>query len=159
MDSKALIGGTVYEIDKGKTLVNGTAYEINKGKTLINGTAYKIERSKYYNVTMRGRVGGTDGYSDTGFSTSKGYVTINGNKYATSSDVQIIDGTQVSVTVGSSHSDQEYRCYVELNGVTVHSGAGTYHFTPTNNCQITVVFCVDIVNWTYIQWYYASITM
>lgn len=42
MGHKTLIGGTAYDIKKGKTLIGGTGYDIKKGRTLIGGTAYDI---------------------------------------------------------------------------------------------------------------------
>lgn len=42
MGHKTLIGGTAYEIQKGKTLVDGTGREISGGRTLVNGTGYGI---------------------------------------------------------------------------------------------------------------------
>jgi len=42
MAGEVLVGGTAYEITKGKTLIGGTAYNISKGRTLIGGTDYGI---------------------------------------------------------------------------------------------------------------------
>lgn len=42
MGHKTLIGGTSYEIQKGKTLVDGTGREISGGRTLVNGTGYGV---------------------------------------------------------------------------------------------------------------------
>lgn len=159
MAHKTLVGGTAYEISGGKTLVNGTAYSIKNGKTLVGGTAYDIGWTKYYTVTGRGRVGGASDYSDSAFDDTCAYATINSVKYTSAFDVPIDKGTQISLKVSASHSDQQYRCYVTLNGTTVQSGAGTYYFTPTNDCQITFVQCIEFVNWTLINWWYATITM
>lgn len=40
--SKALIGGTAYEIKSGSVLVGGTGYSIKKGRTLVGGTGYEV---------------------------------------------------------------------------------------------------------------------
>ena len=42
MGHKTLVGGTAYEIQKGKTLVDGTGREISGGRTLVNGTGYGV---------------------------------------------------------------------------------------------------------------------
>ena len=39
---KTLIGGTSYNISRGKSLISGTVYNISAGKTLVNGTSYNI---------------------------------------------------------------------------------------------------------------------
>lgn len=42
MAHKTIVGGTQYNIKKGKALVGGTEYSVKKGKTLIGGTAYEV---------------------------------------------------------------------------------------------------------------------
>lgn len=42
MAHKCLVGGTAYDITKGRTLIGGTGYDITKGKTLVGGTGYDI---------------------------------------------------------------------------------------------------------------------
>ena len=39
---KTFIGGTSYNISRGKSLISGTSYNISAGKTLVNGTSYNI---------------------------------------------------------------------------------------------------------------------
>ena len=39
---KTFIGGTSYNISRGKSLIGGTTYNISAGKTLVNGTSYNI---------------------------------------------------------------------------------------------------------------------
>ena len=160
MAHKTLIGGTAYEISGGKTLVNGTAYSVNNGKTLANGTTYGIDFAKYYYISGRGRtLSGTE-YNDSSFDDGCGYVTINGVKYTSRfNNVPIVQGTQISLKVSSSHSDQAYRCSVTLNGQVVQDGGGTYYFTPTNDCMITIISASTIANWTYIHYWKAEITM
>lgn len=58
MAHKALVGGTAYEITKGKTLVSGTGYEITSGRTLVGGTAYEIGFASFkYTITNIGNYG------------------------------------------------------------------------------------------------------
>lgn len=42
MAHKVLVGGTSYDITKGRTLIGGTGYDITKGRTLVGGTGYDI---------------------------------------------------------------------------------------------------------------------
>ena len=158
MAQKTLINGTAYKVKDGKTLVNGTAYKIKSGKTLVNGTAYKIGMTSTLYVSgyasMEGSV--NDGFFDD----TCGYITINGVKYTSAfNNVPIEEGTQISLKVSVSHSDQAYRCYVKLNGTTVQDGGGTYYFTPTNNCTINIIEHAAFANWTYISYWTAEITM
>lgn len=42
MAHKCLVGGTAYDVTKGRTLIGGTGYDITKGRTLVGGTGYDI---------------------------------------------------------------------------------------------------------------------
>ena len=42
MAHKTLVGGTAYNISRGKSMVSGTAYNIKGGRTLVGGTGYNI---------------------------------------------------------------------------------------------------------------------
>lgn len=42
MAHKVLVGGTSYDITKGRTLIGGTGYDVTKGRTLVGGTGYDI---------------------------------------------------------------------------------------------------------------------
>ena len=43
MAHNCLVGGTAYQITKGRTLIGGTGYDVTKGKTLIGGTGYDVK--------------------------------------------------------------------------------------------------------------------
>lgn len=45
MAHKVLVGGTAYDITKGRTLIGGTGYDITKGRTCVGGTGYDISFS------------------------------------------------------------------------------------------------------------------
>ena len=162
MAHKTLIGGTAYKINGGKTLVDGTAYSIRDGKTLVDGTAYKVLLDENLYVSLYGYYGDNendDNYS-LGFDDTCGYATINGIKYTSKTEnIPIRAGTQISLKVSASHSDQQYKCSVKLNGTIVQNGAGTYYFTPTKDCKIKFRFYSAFVNWTYINYWTAEITM
>lgn len=158
MAHKTLINGTAYKVKNGKTLIGGTSYAIKNGKTLVNSTAYKIPFTYY--ISGRSKYGETGELGDSGFDETCGYSIINGVRYtSTFNNVPIEAGTQISLKVSASHSDQQYRCYVTLNGKTVQDGAGTYYFTPTNDCTITFIKESAIVNFTWISYWHAEITM
>ena len=42
MGHKTIVGGTQYNVKKGKALVGGTEYSVKKGKTLVDGTVYEV---------------------------------------------------------------------------------------------------------------------
>lgn len=71
------------------------------------------------------------------FSSSNGYVTIDGTKYTSSGTYSAKKGDVVSIYVSGS-SSQRQNCYVELNGETVKSGYGEYNHTVTKDCIITM---------------------
>lgn len=45
MAHKVLVGGTSYDITKGRTLIGGTGYDVTKGRTYVGGTGYDISFS------------------------------------------------------------------------------------------------------------------
>ena len=152
MAHKTLIGGTAYKVSGGKTLIGGTAYKIKNGKTLINGTAYKVPLKKEtYYVNLTGSMDTTCGYAT---------IPAGGTRYESNTEnIPIEEGTQISLKVSASHSDQQYRCSISLNGNVVQDGAGTYTFTPTGNCTIDFKKFLTIVNWTAVNYWKAEITM
>lgn len=54
MAHKPMVGGTVYEIAKGKDLAGGTVYEKDHGKTIAGGTVYEVAFATVISFTVRG---------------------------------------------------------------------------------------------------------
>lgn len=132
MGSKTLIGGTAYQIARGKTRIEGTGYTIRKGKTLIGGTGYDIKLNTFsYSRIIRKGAYWTEGkYTVTFTETSNSLkAELDGAPYKTGDDRFLIGfaiyanpGDEVTVTVnanaGAIYSD---------NAII-----GTQSFTDTN---------------------------
>ena len=87
------------------------------------------------------------------FSSSYGYVTIDGTKYTSAQTLTVVKGTSVTVYCGSLLFQQN--SIITLNGTTVAQGtadaAAEYTFSVTDSCSIvlsktsqTAVFSADI---------------
>lgn len=76
------------------------------------------------------------------FSSSYGYVTIDGTKYTSAKTVTVAKGTSVTVYCKASSSLGKKQCKITLNGTTVARGtsdAGAeYTFAVTSNCRIVI---------------------
>ena len=78
------------------------------------------------------------------FSSSYGYVTINGTKYTSAQTLTVAEGTSVTVYCGASFPFLVRLATIKLNGTTVAEGtltnkeavAAEYTFSVTNNCSI-----------------------
>lgn len=74
------------------------------------------------------------------FSSSYGYVTIDGTQYTSAKTVTVAKGTIVTVYCWSLMNKQKAK--ITLNGTTVAQGtsdaAAEYTFAVTDNCTITV---------------------
>ena len=116
-----LIDGVSREVVGGNAFVNGTAYRIKKGCTLVDGTLCEIafvDRSPQV-VTI----------SSVHW---QGSVVIQGETLSTTGiwEYEATDeGLTISVNVSGESSGARRKCYINLNGVRVQSGAGTYTFT------------------------------
>ena len=149
MAGKDLIAGTSYEKTGGKTLIDGTAYEITLGKTMVDGGDYVIEVTSKFKVDVSGNT-----------NASYAYVEVDGQKYMAGDIASIPENTEIKVHVGatSSASSVSSKCYVNLNGEKVQSGAGDYTMQVTGNVYVYFSY----INVTYLgrryNAYYASIT-
>lgn len=78
------------------------------------------------------------------FSSSYGYVTIDGTKYTSAQTLTVAEGTSVTVYCGASLPFLLSAATIKLNGTTVAEGtytngaaaAAEYTFSVTNNCSI-----------------------
>ena len=78
------------------------------------------------------------------FSSSYGYVTIDGTKYTSAQTLTVAEGTSVTVYCGASLPFMLGGATIKLNGTTVAEGtynkgeaaAAEYTFSVTNNCSI-----------------------
>lgn len=78
------------------------------------------------------------------FSSSYGYVTIDGTKYTSAQTLTVAEGTSVTVYCGASFPFLLPSATIKLNGTTVAEGkltdgeaaAAEYTFSVTNNCSI-----------------------
>ena len=89
------------------------------------------------------------------FSSSNGYVTIDGTKYTSAQTLTVAKGTSVTVHCGYAKPVSQTTPYIKLNGTKVAQGASgaaaEYTFDVTDNCSIVVTLAVDA--------YIADITM
>lgn len=65
---------------------------------------------------------------------SYSYVTINGTKYTKSATVEVEEGTTIAAYVGRGTDMLEG--VIEVDGVDVLTGVGTYNYTVTGNCAV-----------------------
>ena len=72
------------------------------------------------------------------FDPNNGNVTIVPIRYTTAVTKQVLPGNNIYIVVGASSSSYQNRCAVTLNGTSVLSGAGTYTYTVTKNCTVTL---------------------
>ncbi|MBO5715601.1 MAG: hypothetical protein J6S23_04310 [Clostridia bacterium] len=99
------------------------------GASISGGGSGGGTTPKEYAVTLSGT-----------FSSSYGYVTINGTKYTTATTVNVAEGTAVSVYVAGTYTNYDGLANVTLNGTKVQNGKGTYNHTVTSNCKITMSY-------------------
>ena len=93
------------------------------------------------------------------FSSSIGYVTIDGTKHNSAQTITVVKGTSVTVYCwGNVLSSTKKKAQITLNGTTVSQGtsdaAAEYTFSATDNCSI--VMTEKTSNYKY---YTADITM
>lgn len=135
MAHKTIVGGTQYNIKKGKALVGGTEYSVKKGKTLVGGTAYEVGFAEMVTVTVNmcnpAYSGGRECASVTVL--DKYYAYNYGIRQGT---VEVPVGTVI--TCFAKPYDEMARIY--LNGTQVAGGKGrdgyTYYHTVTTNVTI-----------------------
>ena len=112
MGSKTLIGGTAYQIARGKTRIEGTGYTIRKGKTLIGGTGYdiKLNTFSYSRIIRKGTYWLEGNYTVTFTETANSLkAELTGSPYQNGDDRFLIGfqihanpGDQVAVTVNAN---------------------------------------------------------
>lgn len=142
MAQETMIGGTVYEIKKGRVLIGGTEYEIKRGETLVGGTVYEIPFSHPVSLTVVGS-----------YSSDRCYFSVDGQKIEPSSTVygtkdnplkmEIQSDQTLSVRVGGTDSSFTN---VSLNGSVVQSGAGTYTLDITERTNVKIQFSAKMLN-------------
>ena len=97
---------------------------------------------------------------DAYFEEDWGYVIINGVKYLNQfSNVNVKEGDIVQVHVNAQYATHEDECWVELNGVEVQSGSGTYNLTVTGDTTIVIARREEKSDWRIGKVWRARITM
>ncbi len=131
MKHRTLVGGTGYDIRKGRILVGGTGYDIKKGRTLVNGTGYDIPFLR--KVVIEGVASRRSAYVAIDGTTYMNNTTAGNHQNPTARyDLELEPGTMIEV-------QDSYGVY--FNGERVAEGGGslatsTYSFEVTDDTTI-----------------------
>lgn len=138
---KALVDGTVMEIEGGSVTVGSTIYGLESGMALVDGTAMEIEfASKTTTIEILGSPDRTYAYVLVG--TEK--LAFTGTEtIAVGSEITVYVGTYSSITVGN------LKCTITCDGVTVKSGkTASYTFTAPET-PISITFTKTGITYAY----------
>ena len=130
--------------------------DVNLGNHTVTAINDGITRTKTVNVDKIGIFNVSIAFAVTieltgSFSSSYGYVTIDGIKYSAAGSHTVPIGSQVYITVSSGSYSKRSYCIVSKNGIVLQHGYGTYAYTTDEDCTINFA-----ENGSYLSGYYYS---
>lgn len=122
MAHKTMIGGTVYEITRGKTMVDGTVCDISKGKTMVDGTVAEIDFGGMVTVNLTGSAW-------VYYDKNAMYVEIGGVQYRPEMTIEVDSAESIFLQAYSImyHSNS----YISVNGVNVSTATSSENASYT----------------------------